>query len=152
MAYYTRRIKTVPRNVNENIKKMKNKIQIVKAFKYNGELFNNKKEVNSYIEQQEDHKKMLADLSDKKRLDNPETFTIKEGYFEFFVISTKKVGSDETYAYKTRSLKSALNKVLKLKDISLDYECEILDKNKKRTGVFIDLNNMPKEHEVHQYI
>jgi predicted RNA-binding protein Jag len=131
-----------------------NYIKIVKAFKYDDTLFNNMIEVNQYIKSKQDHKKMLAELAEQEKLETPETFKIKQGYFDFFVFPT-----DSTYGenykrvcYKTKNFKDALDKVMNRQDcIRLDYECEILDKNKKATGIFIDLNKMPKNHPVHQY-
>ena len=135
---------------------MKNKIEIVKAFKYDNTLFNTKNEVENYIQEKKYHKKMMATLTDEKRLKTPMTHTIKDGlYYSFLIVAMDKVyrESERVVCYRRTSFLSALNSVLQRKGLlSLDYEAEILDENKRGTGVMLDLNNMPKTHPVHQYI
>ena len=133
---------------------MSKKIEIVKAFRYDGNLFDTRLDVDKYIKGQVEHRKMLKELSNQKKLDNPMTFTIKNGYFDFLVFNSDTICGepDKRICYKRTSFLSALNSVLKRQDVvRLDYESEILDRNKHSTGIFIDLNKMPANHPVHKY-
>ncbi len=135
---------------------MKKKILMVKAFKYDDTLFNTIEEVKNYIQEKKDHKKMMTALADEKRLKTPMTHTIKAGmYYSFLVVTRDKIyrESERVVCYRRTSFLSALNSVLKRKGLlSIDYEAEILNVDRYRTGVMLDLNNMPKTHPVHEYI
>lgn len=133
---------------------MSKKIKTVKAFEYDEQLFKTKRDVDTYIKRQKVHDEILEELSNERRLNNPMTFTIKDGYFDFLVFTSDTTYGepDKRICYRRTSFLSALNSVIKRKDVvRLDYECEILDINKQSTGFFVDMNKMPKAHPVHQY-
>lgn len=124
----------------------------VTAFKYNGRLFESKEDVLEHIRECNEQKRMKSEID---RLDNPISFKIKEGYFDFFVFNgDSRFGEDyKRICYKTKKFDTAVKRVMKRLDCGgLDYEAEILDKNKMGTGIFIDMCKMPDNHEVHSYI
>lgn len=129
-----------------------NKIRKVTAFKYGGQLFDSREDALVYIQALEDQNKMKAEVD---QLNNPITFKIREGYFDFLVFKNDVHPGepDKRVCYKVKSFAKAVDKVLKRQDCGgLDYEAEILDINKGATGIFIDMMKMPKDHKIHSYI
>ncbi|MEK6881681.1 MAG: hypothetical protein AABY22_18825 [Nanoarchaeota archaeon] len=137
--------------------KKKSIIKVV-ALKYDGLLFETAKEVEDYIVCENEKLKFEKELKKQKKLRDPFNFEITSGYFDFLIYKNGYQDRDENIkyvCYKTKRFQDALEKVIKRKDVSaygsLDYECYILDKNKKRTNYTIDLHDIPENHTARNY-
>ena len=137
--------------------KKKSIIKVV-ALKYDGLLFETAKEVEDYIAHQNERLQFEKELKKQEKLRDPLNFEITSGYFDFLIYKNGYSDRDDDVkyvCYKTKRFKDALEKVIKRKDVSdgesLDYECYILDKNKKRTNYTIDLHDIPENHEARNY-
>ena len=137
---------------------MSNVIKEVKAFKYKGQLFESRKKVAEYIIIEKENRRFEKEIRDQEKLKTPLQFEIKNGYFDFLIykdgISRTEDDDIKYVCYRTNNFKDAIEKVVKRKDVrsgSLDYECQILDKNKNGTGVYISLFDLPDNHEARKY-
>lgn len=84
---------------------------------------------------------------------------IKKGYYYDFITSDTEYPHDEygtkRYCFKCIYLKTAINRMMKRLSLGgiefIDYEVEVLDKNKCSTGVFINLRT-ETDSEIVKYL
>lgn len=132
---------------------MSTKIKRVTAYEYKSMLFRNQVEVHTYIRGEQENRKSKKYIQALQELNAPEKLTIKEGYFDFYYSTNGGYDLDKWVSYKKKSFKDALNAVLKRKNLSrIDCESEILDKNMRGTGFYVQLSKMPTEHPVHSFL